>query len=127
VSFDGGDVLYGGKAKDKGNKFIIGNTSENGDTVIKDFWIDQRNTIEAKDEECAATEAVFTYDDLAGCLESALWKPDVNIRVDQCVVEVYFGQNIDNETERCILKDLMCPELQIELEAMMSEVIADFE
>ena len=49
---DGGDQAHGGTASKFGNTFIIESTSENGASFVNDFWLDERNTIVAKDSDC---------------------------------------------------------------------------
>lgn len=113
ISMDGGDELSGGSAVD-GNTFVIMNTTENGEVLIKDFWSNEKNNIVIRDNQCA-TEAQFEIDDLSACLPSAESKPNLHVNVEDCTTT--FGIKSDSEEyELCKTHDLMCPTQQLDIE-----------
>lgn len=99
ISYDGGDELSGGLAGTTGNQFVVRNTTLNGKTIVKDFWIDERNNITTTAIGCD-NEAVFTFEELSACLESEPPEtdPELQITVEECIASVYFTTQPGNGT-----------------------------
>ena len=95
IAHDGGDGMFGGEASQEGNTFIIGNTMEHGESEIKDFWVNEANTIIAKDNECDM-EVSINRDDLHSCNSTS---PVLHIRNEECVVTVYYDSPELNLTQ----------------------------
>ena len=79
-------MAHGGQASEIGNTFIIENTAEYGASSINDFWLDKKNTIVARDENCDS-EVIFTRHDLEMCIP--VGNPVLKIENHDCVTTIY--------------------------------------
>ena len=99
IAKDGGDYLTGGTSGENGNTFIIDNTSQNGETRIRDFWLNENSTIVGRDADCEF-EVTFTHEELKHCMEN---DPVLNISNQECVVSTYYETPV-GEAELCMKK-----------------------
>ena len=120
IAHDGGDGMFGGEASQVGNTFIIGNTMEHGDSEIKDFWVNEANTIIARDNECDM-EVSIDRDDLHSCNSTS---PILHIGNEECVVTIYYDSpelNVTNQV--CASKDLSCTASRNELSSLHEDLL----
>lgn len=122
-SRDGGDILAGGAGE---NTFIIENTTLNGDTLINDYWADEKNKIIARDSKCEM-DAKFDFAELSQCLENEppSSEPVLHVKVEECVASIYFTPHDEQQPKVCKQKDMMCLPLQEQLELQTAEALAD--